>query len=212
MGLTNQVFALGYDPFLAWGERAGLRARRRELLAGATGSVVEIGAGSGLNAPLYPASVDRVVFTEPDPGMRRQLARRVADAGPPRSEVLDALADRLPLATGTVDTVVSTFVLCTVADLPATLDELRRVLAPAGRLLIIEHVRAAEPGLRRWQDRLHGPWRAFAAGCHCNRDIVAALHGAGFDVDALGTGRWRRMPPLVSPLVFGPVPPREADG
>ena len=207
--IYSRVFALGYDSFLAWGERAGMQTLRRDVLAGATGWVLEIGAGTGLNATLFPADVERITLSEPDSAMRDRLRQRLASLGR-RHEILDAPADHLPVGSGVVDTVVSTLVLCTVADLAATLAEIRRVLAPGGRLILIEHVRAAGPRLRGWQDRLHGPWMAFAEGCHCNRDTVAALRDAGFDTAQLQMARWNRMPPIVSPLVFGcatPHPP-----
>jgi ubiquinone/menaquinone biosynthesis C-methylase UbiE len=134
--------------------------------------------------------------------MRHRLNQRLASLRRPH-EIIDAPADHLPVGSGDVDTVVSTLVLCTVADLEATLAEIRRVLAPGGRLILIEHVRAAGPRLRRWQDRLHRPWMTFAEGCHCNRDTVAALRDAGFGTAELQVGRWKRMPLIVSPLVFG---------
>ena len=205
--IYSRLFALGYDSFLAWGERAGMQTLRRNALAEATGSVLEIGAGTGLNAALFPADVERITLSEPDPAMRHRLSQRLASLGR-RHEILDAPADHLPVDSGAVDTVVSTLVLCTVADLAATLAEIRRVLAPGGRLILIEHVRAAGPRLRGWQDRLHGPWMAFAEGCHCNRDTVAALRDAGFGTAQLQVARWKRMPPIVSPLVFGSATPQ----
>jgi SAM-dependent methyltransferase len=119
-------------------------------------------------------------------------------------EVIAATADHLPFADDSFDTVVSTLVLCTVPDVPAALDEIRRVLAPGGRLLFLEHVRAA-PGTRleRWQNRLHGPWRAFACGCNCNRDLLASLEAHGFALDDVRYEEWRFMPPLVRPVVLG---------
>ena len=144
---------------------------------------------------------------EPDLAMRQRLSQRLASLGR-RYEILDAPSDQLPVDSGAVDTVVSTLVLCTVADVAATLAEIRRVLAPGGRLILIEHVRAAGPQLRAWQDRLHKPWMAFAEGCHCNRDTVAALRNAGFNTAQLQVAQWKRMPPIVSPLVFGSAAPQ----
>lgn len=205
--IYSRLFARGYDSFLAWGERSGMHALRRKVLAEATGWVVEIGAGTGLNAALFPAGVERITLSEPDPAMRQRLSHRLRDLGR-QHEIVDAPAHHLPVESGTVDTVVSTLVLCTVPDLAATLTEIRRVLAPGGRLILIEHVRAAGPRLSGWQDRLHGPWMAFAEGCHCNRDTVAALRAAGFDTAQLRAARWKRMPPIVSPLVYGSVQPQ----
>jgi SAM-dependent methyltransferase len=121
--------------------------------------------------------------------------------------VVTAEAEALPFADASFDTVVSTLVLCTVTDVDASLAEIRRVLRPGGALLLIEHVRADGVVLARWQNRLHGSWRAFGYGCHCNRDTCASLADAGFAVDALGRARWRRMPAIVAPLVTGRAVP-----
>jgi ubiquinone/menaquinone biosynthesis C-methylase UbiE len=192
--------ALVYDPFLALGERRGMAARRRALLASARGRVLELGAGTGLNLAHYPA-VAELVLSEPDPAMRGRLERRLARAGRP-ARVVAAGAEALPFADGAFDTVVSTMVLCTVQDLDAALAEVRRVLAPGGRLLLIEHVRASSPRLERWQDRLAGAWGAFADGCRCNQPTVERLEAAGLRVE-LQPDRWRGMPALVAPLVVG---------
>lgn len=197
MTLWSRVFAAAYDPFLWLAERRGVAALRSELLAGARGRVVELGAGTGLNVRHYPA-VDELVLTEPDPAMARRLERRAAGL-----QVIEAPAEQLPFENGSVDTVVSTLVLCTVPDLRAALDEIRRVLSPGGRLLFLEHVRSDIPGLARWQDRLHGPWHAFAEGCHCNRATLPELFGAGFDVEVRRHAEWRWMPAIVRPLVVG---------
>jgi SAM-dependent methyltransferase len=198
----GSLFARIYDPFLAWGERAGMRQLRRRVLAPARGRVLEIGAGTGLNLPLYPAAVASLTLTEPDPAMAAKL--RGGRAAQARSaEVVEAPAEDLPFEDGAFDTVVSTLVLCTVDDQPGALAEIRRVLAPGGTLLFLEHVRADGGALERWQDRLHGPWHAFGYGCHCNRDTEAGIAAAGFAVDRLEHGRWRRMPPIVAPLIMG---------
>ena len=195
MGLWNRVFAAAYDPVLAGAERKGLAAARRSLLAGARGRVLEIGAGTGLNLPYYPAGVD-LVLTEPDPAMAKRLRRR--------RDVTRASADNLPFPDATFDTVVSTLVFCTVPDLPRALCDVRRVLKPSGQLLFLEHVRA-EPGskLERWQDRLHRPWHALACGCNCNRDFLAALQDAGFSTSEVVRHEWRFMPVIVRPVVIG---------
>jgi SAM-dependent methyltransferase len=195
MGVWNRVFAAAYDPLLAVAERKGLAAARRSLLAGAYGRVLEIGAGTGLNLPHYPAGVEPEL-TEPNPAMAKRLRRR--------AEFTLASADDLPFPDASFDTVVSTLVFCTVPDLPRALTEVRRVLKPGGQLLFLEHVRA-EPGskLERWQDRLHGPWRALACGCNCNRDFLGALPGAGFSATEVARAEWDFMPALVRPIVIG---------
>nr|WP_090345301.1 class I SAM-dependent methyltransferase [Mycolicibacterium malmesburyense]CRL77544.1 methylase involved in ubiquinone/menaquinone biosynthesis [Mycolicibacterium malmesburyense] len=196
-----RVFARLYDPFLWFGEAAGMRRRRRELLADARGRVVEIGAGTGLNLALYPDDVTELILAEPEPGMRRGLARRLARDGR-SARILDAPAQRLPLADASVDTVVSTLVLCTVDDPHQALREIARVLRPDGQLLFIEHVRAGSPFLAKCQDALREPWRHFAGGCVCNRPTVETMRSCGFTVTARDAV-WRGMPPLVRPLSMG---------
>jgi ubiquinone/menaquinone biosynthesis C-methylase UbiE len=195
--LWARVFAAAYDPFLSVAERRGLAALRAEVLADARGRVVELGAGTGLNVRHYP-SVGELILTEPEPAMVKRLQRRAAGA-----RVLQAPAERLPFEDASVDTVVSTLVLCTVPDLESALAEIRRVLAPGGRLLFLEHVRSDSARLARWQDRLHDPWRVFAGGCHCNRATLAALSTSGFAVDVHHREDWRWMPAIVRPIVSG---------
>jgi SAM-dependent methyltransferase len=163
-----------------------LEADRSTLLAEAQGRVLEIGAGTGLNARHYPHGVD-VVYTEPDPAM----ALRVP--------VVAAAAEELPFDDGSFDTVVSTLVLCSVSDLEQAIAEIRRVLASDGRLLFLEHVRAEEGSrLARWQDRLNPAWRAFA-GCDCNRRTVDALAR----VFRLEVRSARFAPPFAHPVFAG---------
>jgi ubiquinone/menaquinone biosynthesis C-methylase UbiE len=159
--LWSRIFASMYEPSLWPGEVAGMRRRRRELLGAATGRTLEIGAGTGLNLAGYPADLPALIVTEPDPAMRRQLERR-AEGFETDVHVIDAPAERLPFDDGSLDTVVSTLVLCTVDDPQAALSEIVRVLRPGGRLLFIEHVRSDSRMLAWWQDRLAGPWRRFA--------------------------------------------------
>ena len=156
--------------------------RRRRLLAGARGAVLEIGGGTGANLAHY-RDVDRVTIAEPDPFMRSRIGPKLEVARVP-VEVSATGAEALPFPDGSFDTVVSTLVLCTVPDQAAVLDEVGRLLRPGGRLLFIEHVRAAGP-MARWQDRLEPLWRRLLGGCHPNRDTVAAIEGAGFEIETL---------------------------
>ncbi len=201
MTAYGRLFTAIYDPFLAWGERVGMSELRDSVLANARGDVLEIGAGTGLNLPAYPSTVSSLTLADPEPSMVERLKKR-AEPGTP---VVEAGAERLPFPDANFDTVVSTLVLCTVDEVATSLAEIRRVLRPDGHLLLIEHVRAEEPRLLRWQERLHGPWLRFGYGCHCNRDTKASLTAAGFSTDALAPARWRRMPPIVAPLIAGPA-------
>ncbi len=197
-----RAFALLYDPFLCVAERAGVRALRKDLVAKARGYTVEIGSGTGLNLPHYPDDLDELVLAEPDAPMRARLEKKISRSGR-RACTVDAPAERLPFADGSVDTVVSTFVLCTVDAPDLALEEIVRVLRPDGQFLFIEHVRSDAPRLARWQDRLAEPWRRFARGCRCNRATANLIATSGLVLDETREQSWRAMPPIVRPLVVG---------
>ena len=176
----HPIFAALYERMGASMERRWMGGRRRRLLAGARGAVLEIGGGTGANLAHY-RDIDRVTIAEPDPFMRNRIGPKLEEARVP-DEVSAAGAEALPYPDGSFDTVVSTLVLCTVPDQEAALDEVRRVLRPGGRLLFIEHVRAAGSAAR-WQDRLEPLWRRLLGGCHPNRDTVTAIEEAGFEIE-----------------------------
>lgn len=202
MGLYDRLFASQYDRFLALAERDGLAARRAELLGGARGRVLEVGAGTGLNLDYYPQELDRLVMTEPSEPMAKRLKERAAQS-PLDPEVVIAPAEKLPFEDDSFDTVIGTLVLCTVPDPVATLAELKRVLAPDGQLLLMEHVRSESPDRAKWQDRLETPWRLYGNGCYCNRDTVSIVEAAGFSWDDLQHGTVPHSPPIVRPLIQG---------
>lgn len=198
----GRFFVAAYERALAESEQAGLRERRRTLLAAASGATLELGAGTGLNLDHYPDAVGELTLTEPFGAMARRLRERVAVSGG-RATVVEAPAERLPVADGSIDTVVSTLVLCTVEDPAAALAEIARVLRPGGRLLFIEHVRSDEPDLARWQDRLERPWRFVGHDCHCNRDTIAAIGSSPLELESLEHGWMPKAVPIVRPLVQG---------
>lgn len=183
------------------GERLGMDARRQELVAGARGRTLEIGAGTGANIAHYPDEVDELILAEPFEPMRRRLERKLRESGRSAS-TLDASAEAIPLEDASLDTVVSTLVLCTVDFPDRALGEIARVLRPGGQFLFVEHVRSHSPRTARWQDRLETPWRHFAAGCRCNRDTIASIRAAGFLTEH-DDERWTGVPPIVAPLVVG---------
>src|SRR5204862_6506391 len=117
--------------------------------------------------------------------------------------VLHVPAEELPLEDGSFDYVVATLVLCTVDDPDRALDEARRVLKPGGRLLFLEHVRADDAKLARWQDRLNGFQKRFACGCNCNRDTLTSIEQQGFSVDEVEHRCFPKGPPFVRPLIVG---------
>jgi ubiquinone/menaquinone biosynthesis C-methylase UbiE len=161
---------------------------RERVIGAAEGRVLEIGIGSGLNLPLYGPNARSVIGLEPSPELLH-LARGRAAAGRVPIELLEASAEAVPLETASIDTVVTTWTLCTIPDAPKALAEMRRVLKPGGALLFVEHGRAPEPGVARWQDRLDPLWRRVAGGCHLNRQIDELITSNGFRLDALANAR-----------------------
>lgn len=164
-------------------EKAGQRDHRRELLAGLSGRVVEVGAGNGLNFPHYPPEVEEVIAVEPEAYLRAR-AREAAAAAAVRVRVVDGLAEALPLEDGSVDVGVVSLVLCSVPSQAAALAELRRVLRPSGELRFYEHVRSEVPGCARLQRAADVVWPRVAGGCHTHRDTPRAIERAGFAIEA----------------------------
>ena len=202
MGLWNKAFAAGYDRFMAGSERDCFSAHRQALLRDASGEVIEIGGGTGVNLTLYNGAVASLTITEPEKPMVKRLQSK-AEQMRPGTTVLRAPAEDLPFEDDSFDVAVSTLVLCTVDDQPRALRELRRVLRPGGRLLFLEHVRSDEERLARWQDRMLPFNRALLCGCHCNRPTVEGIRGAGFEVTQLDKDTMPHGPPWVRPLVVG---------
>jgi ubiquinone/menaquinone biosynthesis C-methylase UbiE len=195
-------FSALYDRGFKASEEAGLREMRREVLAQARGRVLELGAGTGLNLDLYPASVQDLTLTEPDPHMTKQLRKKLAESSR-QVEVVEAPAESLPFDDDSFDTAVVTLVLCTVPDQAAALQEIRRVLKPDGQFLFLEHVRSLDPGMAKWQDRLERPWRFLGDGCHCNRDTVSAISAAGFQLGDVERPEFPKGVPIVKPMAKG---------
>jgi ubiquinone/menaquinone biosynthesis C-methylase UbiE len=201
MSLRQTIFAATYDRMSRKSEEAGLGALRQNLLAEASGRVLEIGAGTGLNIPYYNGRIDSLVVTEPEPAMIRRL-ERAAHAHAPVPQVVAAPAENLPFDDDSFDTVVSTLVLCGVDDQVRALGEARRVLRPGGRLLFLEHVRSDDPALARFQDRMN--WlNRLVVQCDCNRQTLAIIESAGFSVARLERTTMPKAPKFVRPLIFG---------
>ena len=178
--VRHPIFARFYRRFVIPAmDRSGGTDLRRRALAGLAGTVVEVGAGDGVNFGLYPDEVARIVAVEPEPYLRERAALRSDE----RVELRDAVAGALPLGDGEADAVVFTFVLCSV-DQPAALAEARRVLRPGGELRFLEHVQAHDPGpVRSLQRALDATiWPRLFGGCHTGRDTAGAIERAGFTV------------------------------
>ncbi|GLW65066.1 methyltransferase type 11 [Actinomadura rubrobrunea] len=210
--MSNAIFARFFDLVAARGEQRGNADLRRELLAGLSGRVVEVGAGNGLNFPHYPPDVAEVVAVEPQPYLRGKAAA-AARTAPVGIRVVDGTAERIPLDDSCADAVVVSGVLCSVRDPRAALEEFRRVLRPGGRLRFYEHVRA-DGGFGRRQDLLAPLWARLMGGCRVDRDTVGELERAGYRIE-----RCRRLvfPPgarvsVVAPRVIGTALPLERPG
>jgi ubiquinone/menaquinone biosynthesis C-methylase UbiE len=183
MSIHHPIFARLYPKMAKAMERGGMADHRRALLAGLTGTVIEVGAGDGLNFRHYPPTVTRVLAVEPEPHLRG-LAQANAAKAPVQVEVVDGLAEQLPAETGSMDAVVVSLVLCSVRDQNAALQEFQRVLKSGGQLRFLEHVRANTRGLARVQRVLDATlWPCMAGGCHVGRDTVRAIEQSGFSID-----------------------------
>jgi ubiquinone/menaquinone biosynthesis C-methylase UbiE len=152
---------------------------RQELLAHASGEILEIGFGTGLNLPHYPQHIRRITVVDPNPGMRRRAERRIEQSGIEVDERL-ASSEQLPFDEETFDCVVSTFTLCSVKDASQALGEVYRVLRPGGRLLLLEHGLSPDPKVRKWQRRMNLLQRRLADNCHLDRDIKSLVSDQRF--------------------------------
>jgi ubiquinone/menaquinone biosynthesis C-methylase UbiE len=161
---------------------------RQGVIGAATGRVLEIGIGSGLNFHLYGGAVTSVIGREPSSELLN-MARPRAQAAAAPITLLDASAETIPLDSHSIDTVVTTWTLCTIPNAAKALAEMRRVLRAGGALLFVEHGRAPEPGVARWQDRLDPLWSRLAGGCHLNRKMDDLISGSGFRIEALENTR-----------------------
>ena len=156
--------------------------QREKVVHLAEGDVLEIGIGSGLNLPFYDAGKVRKIFgLEPSAGMRRK-AQSLVESSDIEIEFIDLPGEEIPLENDSVDTVLVTYTLCSIADAVTALEGMRRVLKPGGHLVFCEHGRAPDKSVRRWQNRLNPPWHKVAGGCNMNRDIPALLGEGGFEI------------------------------
>lgn len=157
--------------------------------------MLEIGIGSGLNLPYYSTTVEQVIGLDPSPkllAMAREAARRTSLP----LELIENSAQTIPLYNRSINTVVTTWTMCSIPDVQRALSEMRRILKPEGRLLFVEHGRSPDPGVRRWQDRLTPVWRRVGGGCHLNRPIGELIEAAGFRIERIETGYLRGPKPM----------------
>jgi ubiquinone/menaquinone biosynthesis C-methylase UbiE len=178
---------------------------RNEVVSGARGRVLEIGVGSALNLPYYGMPVTSLVGVEPSAILRRKAAPKLGGLGFPAA-LIDARAEALPFDRESFDTVVSTWTLCSIAEIARGLIELRRVLKPGGSLLFVEHGLSDDVALARWQGRLDPLWCRLSGGCHMNRPIARLIEAAGFHVAPLRT-EYGPGPRLLSFFFIGAATP-----
>ena len=200
---AHPIFARAWDHVVRLGGRTEME-NREELVHGLRGTVLEVGAGTGLNLALYEPGV-RVVAVEPEPTMARRAARRAHRAGASAS-VLRGVAEDLPFRDHAFDAVVACYVLCSVAEPARAMAELRRVLRAGGEVRVYEHVRSTRPRAALVQDVITPLWHRCGCNCHPNRDTLAALRAAGFEVEVRPASYGPPTP--VRPHVLGVARPR----
>jgi ubiquinone/menaquinone biosynthesis C-methylase UbiE len=182
--VRHPLFARLYVRLAQGADGRGGAGHRRELLAGASGRVLEIGAGAGANFEHYPPTVREVLALEPERHLRER-AQQAAAAAPVPVSVREGVASQLPVEDAGFDVGVASLVLCTVPDQRLALAELFRVIRPGGELRFYEHVRARKPGEARVQDIADATfWPRIAGGCHLGRDTAAAIAAAGFQLES----------------------------
>ena len=158
------------------------RMQREKLVPHATGDILEVGFGSGLNLPFYNRDRVKTLWgLEPSAGMRRLAEKKISHSGI-SVELIALPGEEIPLASDSIDTVLVTYTLCTIPDVPSALAGMRRVLKPGGQLLYCEHGKAPDDRVQKWQERLNPTWKKLAGGCNMNRDIPELLNKAGFSI------------------------------
>jgi SAM-dependent methyltransferase len=194
------------------GDPPPIRKVRRQIIPWAEGTVLEIGVGSGANFVHYDsARVSKLYALEPNPGMRR-LAQRARGCANLNIEFLDLPGERIPLESDTVDTVVSTFTLCTIAGIDAAIRGLNRVLRPGGRLIFFELGLAPDPAVQRWQQRLEPVHRWLFQGLHLTRDIPALITQGGFEIEQIEAGYLAQFPKSSSYCWWGTAKRKQNSG
>jgi len=188
----NQIVPLLIDLTM---RRRDLAVYRSRVVPAAEGHVLEIGIGSGLNLPFYTRNVERVTGLDPSPKLLSMTQQNLRPGSSP-IELINGSAEAIPLESNSVDTVVTTWTLCSIPNTDRALGEMRRVLRSNGRLLFVEHGLAPEPNVRWWQDHLTPIWKRVGGGCHLNRAINVLIERAGFQFERLETGYMRGPKPL----------------
>jgi len=202
--VSHPIFARVFARLVAMDDRSGMAEHRAEMLAGLSGRVVEVGAGTGANFTHYPDTVTEVLAVEPEPFLRHKAVESARAVGL-EVEVVDGIAHDLPVADGWADAAVASLVLCSIDDPTQALREMCRAVRPGGELRFYEHVRSGSPGAARWQQRVDVAWPHLFGGCHTSRNIAAAIEAAGWRIEHQRNFEFRpgRLPNPISPHVIG---------
>jgi ubiquinone/menaquinone biosynthesis C-methylase UbiE len=180
------------DRILPWLIHLAMRQNRlvpyrSRIVPAATGRVLEIGIGSGLNLPFYSEGITQVLGLDPSPKLL-EMAREAGRRASIPLELVESSAEDIPIEDRNIDTVVTTWTLCSIPEAQHALEDMRRVLKPGGRLLFVEHGRAPEPRVQWWQDHLTPAWKHLSGGCHLNRAVSELIKNSGFQIERLDTG------------------------
>lgn len=201
--IRSYLMAKSYDLIMQGTERRCLGVWRKEILAPAKGQLLEIGAGTGINLPYIPHQVSQLYLCEPDDQMRKKLARKVAGTNRQNIKITDWKAEAIDLPDESLDTIISTLVLCSVSCLSTSLKEAYRLLRPGGILIFIEHIISDNPSTRAWQQRMEPLWGLCAGDCHLTRDTASAIEKNGFQIEQLTEAKMIGAPSFVNRTVRG---------
>lgn len=201
MTINNPLFPYVYRLGMPIFDRLFYRRYRRAAMSNATGRLLMVGLGPGTDLMFLPPAVTSVAAVEPNAAMRR-MASALARRNHIAVHIVDGTGESIPFADNSFDSVHVGLVLCSVADVAATLSEIRRVLAPGGRLVVLEHVHG-DGAIGRFQDLVAEPWSWLASGCRPNRRTLDAITAAGFDTSGLRSIRRTLVPPPCTPQLQG---------
>jgi len=188
-------------------KQSPIMKQRAKIVPEASGIVAEIGMGAAPNLPLYdPARIKAVIGIEPNKGLRKKATRLIAAQDLP-VELVDGVAENLPLDTDSIDTVVLTYTLCSLPDVSGAMSEIRRVLKPGGRLLFCEHGAAPDAGVLKWQRRIEPVWKIIGGGCHLARPIDRMIEAGGFAFEKLDASYMPKSPKITAYDYIGAAKP-----
>lgn len=201
--IRSFLIAKSYNFAMASTEKRCLNQWRKELLGSASGDLLEIGAGTGVNLPHYHAKIDSIILSEPDQQMRKHLQRKIAQTTNDSFTIKPWEAEKIDLPDASFDTIVSTLVLCSVPCLNSSLKEIYRLLRPGGKLLFLEHIASDQQATFKWQQRIEPLWSLCAGNCRLTRDTATAIDNNGFNIEKLIEAPMTGAPNFVARTIRG---------